>query len=137
MNSKLNLQIGEYSFILKLEWEKAPETCKKILTLLPLENKIIQARWSGDAGWVPLGALKLHLPSENKKNAPLAGEILVYSGEVSETEIYVPYGFNRFACKEGQLEGNHFATIVEGVEKISEVGKKILHQGAQVFKITK
>ncbi len=134
MGFTFNLQIGEFSFVIQLEREKAPKTCEVFLKFLPFENKIIQARWSGDAGWVPLGDLKLNLVEENSKNAPLAGEILLYSGSISETEVYIPYGFNRFACKDGQLKGNHFATIIEGKEKLAELGKKILWQGAQTIK---
>lgn len=131
MNSQCLLQIGDFQFVVKLETEKAPETCKKFLTLLPFKNKIIQARWSGDAGWVPLGDLKLGFPVENAKNDPKAGEILLYSGDISETEIYLPYGYNKFACRDGQLKGNHFATIIQGAEQLASLGKKILWQGAQ------
>ncbi|HOA42994.1 MAG TPA: DUF3830 family protein, partial [Bacillota bacterium] len=31
----------------------------------------------------------------------------------------------------GQLAGNHFLTITEGIEKLPEFGKKVLWEGAQ------
>ena len=51
------------------------------------------------------------------------GEIIFYPGGVSETEILFAYGYVAFASKAGALAGNHFATIVEGKEKLRELGR--------------
>ena len=59
------------------------------------------------------------------------GEIVLYPGGVSETEILLAYGYVNFASKAGQLAGNHFATIVEGNEQLRDLGKKFLWEGAQ------
>ena len=50
------------------------------------------------------------------------GEIVLYPGGVSETEILLAYGYVSFASKAGALAGNHFATIVEGNENLRELG---------------
>jgi Protein of unknown function (DUF3830) len=50
---------------------------------------------------------------------------------MSETEILLAYGGVHFASKVGQLAGNHFLTIVEGNERLAELGKMVLWQGAQ------
>ena len=92
----------------------------------------MQARWSGEAAWVPLGwELDLGLGPENATSYPGLGELLLYPGGVSEVEILFPYGATCFASKMGQLAGNHFATIVEGLEDIAELGRKTLWTGAQ------
>ena len=65
------------------------------------------------------------------KVTPAAGELLLYPGGLSEVEILFPYGATRFASKMGQLAGNHFATIVEGNDQLSELGRIILWEGAQ------
>jgi len=43
----------------------------------------------------------------------------------------LPYGSTSFSSKVGQLAGNHFLTIVEGNEKLTELGRKVLWEGAQ------
>ena len=57
-------------------------------------------------------------------------------GEISETEILLAYGSVRFASKVGQLAGNHFLTIIEGVEHLPELGRLTLWQGAQPIEFT-
>jgi hypothetical protein len=46
-------------------------------------------------------------------------------------EILFPYGATCFASKMGQLAGNHFATIEEGRERLPELGRVVLWEGAQ------
>jgi tRNA(Glu) U13 pseudouridine synthase TruD len=36
-----------------------------------------------------------------------------------------------FASKLGQLAGNHFLTVVEGMDKLPEMGRRVLYEGAQ------
>ena len=108
----LRIVAGEFRFGAKLEEQAAPQTLAALRTLLPLEGKLLQARWSGESAWVPLGwELDLGLGSENANSYPAAGELLLYPGGVSEVEILFPYGATCFASKMGQLAGNHFATI--------------------------
>jgi hypothetical protein len=99
--------------------------------MLPLKTKIIQARWSGEAAWIPFGELNLDLGYENHTSYPAPGHLLLYPGGVSETEILFPYGSTMFASRVGQLAGNHFATIYEGNEQLSELGKRVVWEGAQ------
>ena len=71
----------------------------------------------------PFGELDLGLGPENATCYPQPGEILLYPGGVSETEILLAYGCVSFASKAGQLAGNHFATIVEGNENLRPLGR--------------
>jgi hypothetical protein len=59
------------------------------------------------------------------------GELALYPGGVSETELLFPYGYCNVASKAGQLAANHFATLVEGHEQLPELGRLTLWQGAQ------
>lgn len=118
-------------FLARFEEEQAPRTCAEFAKLLPYRQKVIQARWSGESAWIPLGEFKLDVTWENATSYPGAGEILFYPGGYSETEILFPYGHTCFASKLGQLAGNHFLTIVEGKEQLREVGRRVLWQGAQ------
>ena len=94
-------------------------------------NSAIQARWSGEAAWIPLGEFKLNVGFENHTSHPSRGDILFYPGGYSETEILFPYGSTCFASKMGQLAGNHFLTIFEGQTQLPELGRLVLWQGAQ------
>jgi len=104
--------------------------------MLPLETKLIQARWSGEAAWIPFGDLELDLGFENHTSHPAPGQLLLYPGGFSETEILFPYGAALFASKMGQLAGNHFATIYEGNERLPELGNIVLWKGAQEISFT-
>ena len=122
---------GTFIYTARLEEELAPETCAAFEKLLPYRQKIIHARWSGEACWIPLGEFQLGVGFENHTSHPSRGDILFYPGGYSETEILFPYGSACFASKVGQLAGNHFLTLLEGHEQLATMGRTVLWQGAQ------
>jgi hypothetical protein len=127
----LRITVGDLTFRAELEEESAPATVAAFRGLLPLEEQLIQARWSGQAAWVPLGDLDLGIGPESATSYPSPGELLLYPGGVSETEILFPYGRTCFASTAGQLAGNHFATIVAGLDDLPELGRRVVWEGAQ------
>ncbi len=127
----LRLKIGPYTFTSKLEAETAPRTVEAFRSMLPLRTQIIHARWSGESMWMSFGARRLGVEYENHTSHPAPGELLFYPGGISEMEILFPYGATLFASKVGQLAGNHFATVVQGREKMRELGEMVLWKGAQ------
>jgi len=137
--STLRITIGSLQFTARMEEEDAPQTCEAFTKLLPFHNKIIHARWSGEAAWIPLGDFQVGVGYENHTSYPSPGQILLYPGGFSETEILFPYGGARFASKLGQLAGNHFLTITSGNERLRELGRLVLWEGAQdiVFEMEK
>ena len=127
----LEIAVGDVRLSARLEEEAAPRTVAAFRRLLPLESRLIHARWSGESAWIPFGELDIGVGPENATSYPAPGEILLYPGGVSETEILFPYGATCFASKAGQLAGNHFATVVEGSERLRELGRRVLWEGAQ------
>src|SRR2546423_8305387 len=127
----LQIVSGDFRFTARFEEEAAPQTVAAFRRLLPLESKLIQARWSGQSAWIPFGEFDVGVGPENATSYPAPGDLLLYPGGVSETELLFPYGPTCFASKAGQLAGNHFATIVEGREHLAELGRRALWEGAQ------
>lgn len=127
----LDIQAGSFKFKARLESELAPKTCARFCELLPFKNKTIHSRWSGEAVWVPLGDFDMKLDFENHTCHPSRGDILLYPGSFSETEILFAYGSSSFASKMGDLAGNHFLTVVEGQENLAAFGRLVLWEGAQ------
>ena len=128
---RVRVTVGSTQFTARVEADNAPQTWAEFRKLLPYRQKLIHARWSGEACWIPLGDFKLDVGFENHTSHPAPGEILFYPGGYSETEILFPYGATCFASKMGQLAGNHFLTITEGRENLAAVGRKVLWEGAQ------
>jgi hypothetical protein len=128
----LRIVAGGLRFAARLEEQGAPRTIAALQGLFPLKSQLVQARWSGESAWVPLGwELELDIGPENANSYPAAGELLLYPGGLSEVEILFPYGATCFASKMGQLAGNHFATIEEGRDQLPELGHRVLWEGAQ------
>jgi Protein of unknown function (DUF3830) len=127
----LEISSNELRFRAVLDEEGAPETVAAFRGLLPLDSRIIHCRWSGESNWIPFGELDVGIGPENATSYPSPGELLLYPGGVSETELLFPYGYCCFASKAGQLAGNHFATLVEGHEHLRELGRRTLWEGAQ------
>ena len=80
---------------------------------------------------ITAGPFTMTAPFENATSYPSPGEVVLYPGGVSETEILLAYGYTHFASKAGQLAGNHFLTVVSGIEHLRELGRLTLWQGAQ------
>lgn len=120
-----------FRFLARFEDEPAPQTVEAFRRILPFEDRIIHCRWSGESNWIPWGERELGVGPENATSYPAPGQLLLYPGGISETELLFPYGHCCFASKAGQLAGNHFATVVEGLENLRELGRLTLWEGAQ------
>jgi hypothetical protein len=128
---RIRIKTARFEFIACFESEKAPKTCAKFRTMLPYKERIIHVRWSGEGCWIPLGDLDLGLGFENHTSYPAPGQIILYPGGISETEILLAYGGVHFASKVGQLAGNHFLTVIEGRDQLRPLGERVLWHGAQ------
>ena len=129
--SKIKITSGDFLFIGDLLEKEAPMTCKVFREMLPIKSKFIHVRWSGEGIWIPYGEMRTGLLYENHISHPAKGEFLLYPGGISEMEMILSYGRCCFASQYGQLAGNHFMTIKEGIERLEEFGKKVLWEGGQ------
>src|ERR1700712_1891786 len=124
--SLIHIIAGPFRFAARFEDTAAPKTCTRFRQLLPYRERIIHVRWSGEACWIPLGDLDLGLGFENHTSYPAPGQILLYPGGISETEILLAYGGVQFASKMGQPAGNHFLPVVGGNADLAAFGKLVL-----------
>ena len=135
--SDLRVTAGPFVFEARFEEAVAPKTCAAFRASLPFHSRIVHVRWSGEGVWVPLGELDFGVGYENATSHPAPGQVILYPGGVSETEILLAYGGLSFASKAGPLAGNHFLTLTSGLENLATLGKKVLWEGAQpiVFEV--
>ena len=126
----LNIIAGPFKFQARFETGLAPKTCEIFRRLLPYQQRVIHVRWSGEAVWIPLGETDLGVPAENQTSYPAPGQMLLYPGGISETEILLAYSGVHFASKMGQLAGNHFITLTSNLDRLPELGKTVLWKGA-------
>ena len=132
MSGWLAITVGDdFRFRAKMEDASAPATCAAFRHLLPYTQRLVHCRWSGEGCWIPLGSFQLGVGAENATSTPRPGELLWYPGGISETELLFPYGEVGFACSAGPLAGNHFLTVVDGIDRLGELGRRVLYHGAQ------
>jgi hypothetical protein len=132
--STVNVDVGDLHF--SGHWvAEAPRTVGLIRAMLPLESRLIHVRWSGEGCWIPFGDDFLDLEPERATSHPAPGQLIVYPGGTSECEILLAYGSVDFSSIVGQLWGNHFLTLTEGLEQLPEVGRRVLWDGAQAITI--
>ena len=127
----IRIDAGPFTFTARMEVEAAPKTCAKFNSMLPYRQKIIHVRWSGEGSRIPLGSLDLGLTHENATSHPAPGDVILYPGGLSETEILLAYGAVQFSSKVGQLAGNHFLTVTDGRQNLHALGELVLWNGAQ------
>ena len=135
MTPLIRIDVGDLVFVARLELARAPQTAAALLARLPLTGSLLQARWSGESAWMPLGDFDFGVGEENATQQPTPGQLLVYPKGVSEAEILFPYGTTGFASKYGPLAGNHVLTVTEGREQLEEMGRRVLWKGAQPIRI--
>src|SRR3974377_1908116 len=129
--SQLIIRAGEFTFAPRFEEALAPKTCAAFRKHLPFESKVIHVRWSGEGVWIPLGDKQFGVTYENHTSYPAPGQIILYPGGISETEILLAYGGVHFASKVGHLAGNNFITLTSALENLPLLGKTVLWRGAQ------
>ena len=65
MNGRLQIKSKDLLFVAAWEEDKAPKTCAAIRKLLPIRDKLVQTRWSGEAAWISIDHLDLNIEFEN------------------------------------------------------------------------
>jgi hypothetical protein len=88
----VGIRVGPLAFAARWEETRAPRTCAAFRRFLPYRQRIIQARWSGEAGWIPLGDFDLGVGAENTTSEPAPGALLFYPGGSARPRSSSPTG---------------------------------------------
>ena len=131
--TRLTMTVGDYSFDARRVTELAPLTCAAFLRRLPFHSEIVHVRWSGEGVWMPLGDYDFGVGYENATSHPAPGQMILYPGGVSETELLLAYGPVAFASKAGPLAGNHFLTVTSNLDNLHPLGRETLYRGAKAI----
>src|SRR3954453_10022117 len=129
--SQLIIRAGDFNFHARFEESLAPKTCAAFKKAMPFESQMIHVRWSGEGVWIPLGDLDFGVSYENHTSYPAPGQIILYHGGISETEILLAYGGVHFASRMGELAGIHFITLPSELQNHPPFGMTVFWNGAQ------
>src|SRR5258708_26629055 len=109
--SRLVVRAGEFTFDARFEDQLAPRTCEAFRRAMPFASQMVHVRGGGGGVWLPLGDLDFGVDYENHTSYPAPGQIILYPGGISETEILLAYGGGWFASKMGQIARKQFITL--------------------------
>jgi len=145
MAKQIEIEVRDITFVADLLEDKAPKTCKAILSILPFEGEGYHQVWSGQS-------LNIHSPilsktieeqglwpsssfpdfKENPNIIGCPGELALYPVGGS---ICIAYGKALYAGSIGPEPSNHFAKITKDLDKLYEVGNAFRREGRQKIKI--
>ena len=116
--------------------DKAPRTCAKIRSLLPIEDRTIQVRWSG-AAWRTEKNYRLELGQiENPVTVLEPGDLIYYDDPRHQLyKVGVAYGRAAWRDFEGDLPVAHIGRITSNLEPFVKVCDRIIYDGPRVVRI--
>ena len=87
--------------------------------LLPLHDQLVHCRWSGQGCWIPFGEDFLDLAPENATSHPAPGPAhRLPRRHLRVRDTCSPTAASTSRSVVGQLWGNHFLTLDEGLEQL-------------------
>jgi len=118
--------------------DEAPKTCKAVSASLPIENKVIHAKWAGDEIFFDGFPLHGELEYENATNDIKPGDVAVISTQAylpslgkGKTSFCIFYGKSRpRKAVDETVDVNVFARI-DDIEKITEIARRVRFSGSE------
>lgn len=125
---KLEIKIDNSLFFASMLEKQAPNTCKVVLDLLPLDCEVFHATWSGDMLFCKCHKIPRQLEPENSTIYPSRGDIGL---NFYLKELQLVYGQAQLRARSGPAPDNLFARITKNMDELEEIGKKIHREGAK------
>ena len=130
---RIRIRVGDAVAEGELFEDKAPKTTRALWEQLPIQDRTIQTRWSGDA-WRTEGNYELlpeSEPTENVAGRLSAGDIIYYPGYPSGLiKVGIAYGKAQWLAPfMVPVDVAHIGKIDTNLEQFVEVCQQIIFQG--------
>ncbi|MFN8525882.1 MAG: DUF3830 family protein [Chloroflexota bacterium] len=131
----VNIEIGSARGRLVLLDNEAPQTCEAIWQALPITDKTVPVRWSGNA-WRSDGDYVLSFMGiDNKADWLKAGEVAFYP---RSKKICFAYDTAQWRMPDGSLiDINLFARVDQGHEELCAESERAHTGGSVTFRLTR
>lgn len=130
---RIRIQVGDAVAEAELFEDKAPKTTAALWERLPIQDRTIQTRWSGDA-WRTEGNYELLTredPVENVAERLSAGDVIYYPGYRSGLlKVGIAYGNAQWLAPfMVPIDVSHIGKIDTNLDQFVEQCQKIIFEG--------
>lgn len=130
---------GGYEMIADMLEDLAPKTCQQLWDSLPIEDEMLQVKWSGNVIYV-FSKIDLSEAECSRCHGVCIGDMLynphVHDAAEHPHEIAFVYGPASMATVSGYAISNLFARIQpKYLEQLSKLGDEISTKGLKIAKI--
>lgn len=133
MGKRIELEADGVKVVARLLEEKAPEATRRLWEALPIEATLRHVRWSGDAAYVLVDALRdSSLALENRVSFYYPGTIAF---KPEHGELAFSYGQAQAREPRGIGWASHIAVLEGEVEPFLAVLARTQHEGAKRLSI--
>ncbi len=138
---RIQVKVGDTVAEAALFEDKAPKTVSALWERLPIQDRTIQARWSGDA-WRTEGNYELLTqadPVENGAERLSAGDVIYYPGYRSGLlKVAIAYGNAQWLAPfMVPLDVSHIGKIDTNLDQFVEQCSQIIFQGPFEIEISR
>ena len=138
MPGQLQIKVGDSISRAELFHDKAPLTTQALLNTLPILDRTIQVRWSGDA-WRTERNYELRpkgSPVENVAGRLRAGDLIYFPGDAN-IKVGIAYGQAQWLAPFMEpVDVCHLGRITEGLDDFVAVSQRIIFDGPLPVEIT-
>lgn len=135
MTRSIDIQVGDARGRIRLLDDEAPQTAQAIWEMLPLEDRTVPVRWSGNA-W---RSEQDHTPSftevENRPDYLEAGEVAYYP---RSKKICFAYGVAQWRMPDGSvIPISVFGRVDQGLDALVAASERAHTEGSVVYRLSR
>ena len=124
------------SAVAELREDKCPVVVKSLLKILPMEMKMVHAKWGGGEICTNIQNFPEYAP-ENQTCLPSIGEILIVPQANNAVAFDIWYDRGWAFGPTGFVNGAAIGLITKGLPQFAAEAAKLQTEGAQIIKVEK